>query len=192
MFSRFDRAPCILKICAFLFLSTSALAQFTVVTGTVTDPNGVPYANGTVSAQLITAGVTPTLNGQSFSMTAGPTPLSSAGSFVMQLVSNAAMVPATLKWKFTVCSATGSIQPAGGTGPQCFTASITISGATQSVSATLSAAAPALSITGGIASGLSGGGNTVVLSAGGGIVMTCNATGGCTITDGSGDTLFIG
>lgn len=128
-----------------LFLSPLALAQFTLVSGTVTDPNGLPYALGTITAQLVTAGVSPTVNGSSFAMAASAG-LNSAGSFTMQLVSNALMVPSTLQWSFTVCSAQGTIQPAGGNGSQCFTVLITISGASQSISSTLSAAAPALSV----------------------------------------------
>ncbi len=126
-----------------LLLAPFAAAQFTLVSGTVTDPHGTPYALGTITAQLITAGTSPTINGSSFSMTASAG-LNSAGSFTMQLVSNALMLPNTLQWGFTVCSAQGTVQPAGGTGSQCFSLPITISGATQSITATLSAAAPAL------------------------------------------------
>lgn len=127
-----------------IFLAPLALAQFTLVSGTVVDPNGIPYANGTITAQLILAGVTPTLNGGSFAMT-GSAGLNSAGSFSMQLVSNSSMVPNTLQWSFTVCSAGGTVLPSGGTGPQCFTpARITITGATQSISTQLNAAALAL------------------------------------------------
>lgn len=140
-----------------VLLAPFAAAQFTLVSGTVTDPNGTPYALGTITAQLITAGVSPTINGNSFAMTAS-SGLSSAGSFTMQLVSNALMSPNTLQWSFTVCSAVGTVQPAGGTGPQCFTLPITISGATQSISATLSAAAPALSKV----SAVGGAGNIVI------------------------------
>src|SRR5208282_5820025 len=126
-----------------LLLAPFAAAQFTLVSGTVVDPNGLPYALGTITAQLITAGVSPTVNGNSFAMT-GSAGLNSTGSFTMQLVSNALMVPSTLQWSFQVCSAIGTVQPAGGPGPVCFTTLITISGATQNISATLSAAAPAL------------------------------------------------
>ena len=129
---------------SIVLFSILAAAQFTLVSGTVTDPNGTPYALGTISAQVVTAGVTPTVNGSAFSMSAGPANLSTAGSFTLNLVSSTAMSP-NLQWKFTVCSSAGTILPAGGTGPVCFTSTITITGATQSISATLSAAAPALS-----------------------------------------------
>lgn len=170
-----------------LLVAPMAAQNFTTVTGTVTDPNGVPYANGTVSAQLITAGVTPTLGGSSFSMSAGPTPLSGTGSFLMQLASNTAMVPSTLKWKFTVCSAGGTIQPAGGTGPQCFTALITITGAAQSVSAALSAVAPALAAAIAVATGVAANGQTIVALPTG-ITETCAGANGCIIADSAGDS----
>ena len=46
-------------------LSLSAFAQFTLVTGTITDPSGIPYAFGTISPTLNTpGGGIVTLNGQ--------------------------------------------------------------------------------------------------------------------------------
>ena len=176
-----------------LLLAAPAAAQnFTIVSATVVDPNGIPYANGTVSALLITNGVTPLLNGNPFSGSSGPANLSSTGSFTMQLASNTAIVPSTLKWQFTVCSAAGTVNPAIGTGPQCFTTLITISGATQNLSATLSALAPALTIpVAGTATGVSNAGQTIVLNSTG-ITMTCPGTLGCTIADGAGDVATIG
>jgi hypothetical protein len=135
---------------ALLLLASSlAAAQFTLVTATVVDPNGTPYALGTVSAQLITNGVTPTLNGLGFSMSSGPANLDTTGSFTMSLVSNTAMVPTGLHWQFTVCSSAGSIPPAGGNGPVCFTALVSVTGANQNISSILDALAPALSNAGG-------------------------------------------
>src|SRR5271170_3382022 len=127
-----------------LLFSSLAAAQFTLVSATVVDPNGNPYALGTVSAQVVTAGVTPTLNGLSFSMSSGPANLDATGSFTMSLVSSTSMVP-NLNWLFTVCSAKGTVQPAGGPGPVCFTSSISITGATQNISTTLDALAPVIS-----------------------------------------------
>ena len=126
-----------------------AFGQFTTVSGTVIDPNGIPYAGGTITAKLVLSGVTPTLNGGSFSMT-GSAGLSKAGSFTMNLADNSVMVPNTLQWSFTVCSAIGTVNPAIGTGSQCFTpAPITISGSSQSISTQLQAAALALTMTSG-------------------------------------------
>ncbi|HWE00675.1 MAG TPA: hypothetical protein VG345_16605 [Bryobacteraceae bacterium] len=50
-----------------------------------------------------------------------------------------------MQWAFTVAIAPGVIPP-WGTGPQSFVSNITIAGASQSVSATLTAAAPALTV----------------------------------------------
>jgi hypothetical protein len=131
-----------------ILFSSAAWAQFTTVTGTVIDPNGIPYAGGTITAQLVITGTTPTLNGGSFSMT-GAAGLNPAGKFTMRLADSNVMVP-NLQWSFTVCSGTGTIQPAGGTGPQCFTpAPITITSGSQDISAQLQAAALALSNGGG-------------------------------------------
>lgn len=44
-----------LILCVCL-LSGAAFAQFTTVTGTVTDPNGLPYANGTIAPVLVISG----------------------------------------------------------------------------------------------------------------------------------------
>jgi hypothetical protein len=128
---------------AFL-LALPCAAQFTLVSATVVDPNGNPYALGTVSAQVVTAGVTPTLNGLSFSMSSGPANLDTTGSFTMSLVSSTSMVP-NLNWLFTVCSSKGTVQPAGGPGPVCFTSSISVTGAAQNISTTLNALAPVIS-----------------------------------------------
>lgn len=137
----------ILRWLFLLFLTSLASAQFTTVTGTVLDPNSVPYANGTITAQLVLSGTTPTINGGSFSMT-GSAGLDKTGSFIMRLADSLVMSP-NANWSFTVCSSGGTVQPAGGTGPQCFTpAPITITGASQSITAQLHAAALALTFGG--------------------------------------------
>ncbi len=137
-------AAFVLRFALLFALVGCCAAQFTLVTATVVDPNGVPYADGNVSAQVVTSGTTPTLNGLSFSMSSGPANLSATGSFTMSLVSSTAMVP-NLPWLFTICSGIGTVLPAGGPGPVCFTSSISITGAAQNISATLNAAAPAIS-----------------------------------------------
>jgi hypothetical protein len=128
-------------------LSLLASAQFTTVTGTVTDPNGIPYANGTIVATLITT-ATPTFTATGFPYTPPtlPTGLSINGSFTLQLADNTQLSPAATKYNFTVCSGPGTVLPAGGPGPICFSlaAPITISGASQSITANLVAVAPAL------------------------------------------------
>lgn len=151
-----------------------ARAQFTVVTGTVTDPNGLPYSNATISAQIVNfGGVSPTLNGQSFTGQTSPVQLNAVGAFTMRLADNNVVLPAGTMWRFRVNQSPGIAVPFG-TGPQTFALNITITGASQSISATLSAAAPAQTI------GLGGSGvssiNTltgaIVLAAGTNITLT--------------------
>jgi hypothetical protein len=132
-----------------MLLGGSAAAQFTNVTGTVIDPNGVPYANGTISPVLVLPGGTsPTLNGLSYSPPTQPIGLDAAGSFSFNIADNNLLQPAATKWNFTVCSAKGTVNPAVGTGSQCFSlaAPITITGASQDISANLNAVALALTV----------------------------------------------
>jgi hypothetical protein len=128
-------------------LGTAAAAQFTTVTGTVVDPNGLPYANGTiVSVLILPGGTSPTLSGLPYSPPTQPVGLDATGSFTLQLADNNVLLPGGTTWNFTVCSALGTVQPAGGKGPVCFTLAspITITGTSQSISANLNAVALAL------------------------------------------------
>lgn len=148
------RKPLLLALAIFgaLLFSNAASAQnITSVSGTVVDPNGLPYANGTIQAQLIPAGITPTIpppcNGQS-QTPCSVNPFTSAsldinGHFSMNLASNVVLTPSGTKWQFTV-SGTSGLPPPVGTGTQTFASSITISGASQNISSTLNALAPAL------------------------------------------------
>lgn len=162
-------------------LSTPLLAQggFTTVTGTITDPNGVKWSCGSISAQLITAGGTaPTLNGGGFSSQTSPVQLGcptipgsgANGSFAMRLADSGVISPGTTTWKFTV-NTTGNAPPLG-TGPQSFTYTSAINCSTNTpstctsntmdISSQLSALAPAL---GGSGGGSASGGpipNTVI------------------------------
>jgi hypothetical protein len=146
----------------FLLLTPLAAAQFTTVSGTVTDPNGLPYANGTISAQLvISASPVFTATKQPYTPPTQPVGLSPAGSFVMQLADVTALSPGGGTYSFKVSCAAGCVPVAGGKGPISFTVTgITISGASQSITTTLTAAAPALSNSAG----------------GGGTVTTVNGT----------------
>jgi hypothetical protein len=129
-------------------LGTAAAAQFTTVTGTVVDPNGLAYANGTiVSVLILPGGTSPTLGGLPYTPPTQPVGLDATGSFTIQLADNTQLQPGGTTWNFTVCSAIGTVQPAGGKGPVCFTLAspITISGTSQSITANLNAAALALS-----------------------------------------------
>lgn len=138
------------KVFALLVFSFAfalpAFAQFTQVSATVVDPNSIPYVYGSVSAVLVTPGGGPgaviTATGQSC---CGPrnAVLDGNGAFVMQLEDNALVTPAATKWQFTV-NETPGIQPPLGYGSVSFSVTLTITGATQSISTQLNAAAPAL------------------------------------------------
>jgi hypothetical protein len=153
--------------CPFL-----ALAQYTTVTGTVTDVNGLAYSGGQMKAQLVLNGgavtgqPTVTINNLAqcnaggfgsapcqipFPGTIGPFALDANGNMPtggVQFPNNSLVTPAGTQWLFTI-NETPGIPPPGGTGPQTCTATITITGGSQSVSTQL-ATCPALSkITGG-------------------------------------------
>ena len=130
---------------AFLLAAIPARAQFTSVSATVTDPNGIPYGNGTMSA-VLTPGSPGgwTLSGQPYSGRVGPITLDSTGSFTANFGSNAIILPAGTTWQITVNSNQGGIAPPLGTGAQTFSVNLTISGASQSITAALDAAAPKL------------------------------------------------
>lgn len=140
-----------MRILRWLFLASLtslAAAQFTTVTGTVTDPNSIPYANGTITAALVTS-ATPIFSATNLPYTppTQPVGLNSAGSFVMRLADVTALTPGGSTWTFTVCSGPGTVQPAGGAGPVCFTVpALVIAGASQSITVQLHAAAVALTI----------------------------------------------
>ena len=138
------RTKLLLLLC--LLCSGSAFGQFTLVSGTVTDPNGLYYSYATITAQLVISG-TPVFTATNLPYTppTQPVGLSSGGSFTMQLASNGALTPGGSTWTFQVCSSAGTVPPAFGNGPICFTvAGVTLSGSSQSLSSTLSTAAPAL------------------------------------------------
>jgi hypothetical protein len=143
-----------------LLFAPSLFAQTTQtsVTGTITDSNSVAYYPATVQACLTPVTTDPVVNGQHVNPNQGvnycgpSVQTSPAGSFTMALWPNSGITPGATQWNFKV-TAQGSPQPAG-KGPQTFQSVITISGSSQSVSATLSAAAPVLLNSGGSASPL--------------------------------------
>lgn len=154
------------RIALFLslfFAALPALAQVTAVTGTVTDSNAVPYAGGTIKAQLVLAGpgatgqATVTVNnaqqcrsaGQGsapcqvpFQGTVGPVALDNTGSFSLSLQDNALVNFVGSQWLLSVTNP--GAPPPLGTGPQSCSATLTITGASQSVTSSFSAC-PALS-----------------------------------------------
>jgi hypothetical protein len=130
-----------------VLLAGSAFAQFTTVSGTVIDPNGLPYSNGTINATLIFSGGTPMLNGVPYQPPTQATLLDLSGSFKLQLADTSLLSPAGSKWLFTLCSSAGSVQPAFGKGSVCAsTAGLTISGVSQNISTQLNAVALPLTV----------------------------------------------
>ena len=125
------------------------VAPLDTVNFTVTDPCGIPYGGGQITAQLVPQQPYFTSNGAQWAGSAqsGPATLTAAGSGTMSLVNNPSLFlangsPGGSQWMFTVTD-NGSPPPAG-TGPQQFTATITINANPQSISAALSALAPQL------------------------------------------------
>ena len=140
--------PILAFLAACFLFPAAAFSQTTVVSGTVVDPNGVPYGNGTVTARLTAPGATVTINNQAqctaagagsapcklpIQGTVGPTRMDATGTFSMTLYSNGSINPGGTQWVFTVAISPGVLPP-WGTGQQSFTASITVAGATQSIS----------------------------------------------------------
>src|SRR5882757_3143830 len=131
-----------------LFAPLAFAQNQTIVTGTITDPSGIPYYPATVSACLTPATLYPMVAGQQVNNNPGtnycfgPVSTASNGSFLMSLWGNALITCspacAATQWLFTVVIP-GPVAPVG-FGPQQFTATITISGSSQDIGATLNAA----------------------------------------------------
>lgn len=128
-----------LGVLFFVALAAPALAQRTVVSGTVTDVNGLPYAGGTLQATLsLPVGASgATLNGVQIGGTTQRVTLDSTGSFLMQLPDNNVVLPGGTQWTFNVNISPGAPLPLGN-GPQSCSATLTITGASQSISSNLS------------------------------------------------------
>lgn len=140
-------------LCAFLlafFFAPAARAQctFGVVTGTITDPNGLPYSNGSISATLVNPNppMQPLCGGVAIGGFAQAS-LDVNGSFTMNLAANAAIVPSGTTWVFTVNGNSNLPRPVGLGGVTFTTSGLTIVAGPQSLSTTLSALAPALTVT---------------------------------------------
>jgi hypothetical protein len=147
------------KIATIIFLGllslfvavTPAAAQTpTVVTGTVTDANGVPYSFAKVSAQLVPTTASPTIIVNGIPTQIGGQQNANAdanGTFSMNLFCNSAgggcsvISPSGTQWQITVNI--NGVPPPAGKGPQACTATLTISGASQSVTSSFNAC-PAL------------------------------------------------
>lgn len=132
-----------------LFFGSPAFAQFTTVTATVKDPDGIPYAGAVMNAILVpSTGGGYTLGGQPYSGRIGPVTLDASGSFTVNFGDVTLITPGSPQWQITVSSAAATIALPLGTGPQSFTytsSGTTISGSSPvSLSTALNALAPAL------------------------------------------------
>lgn len=139
-----------LKLLPVLFLlwPPLLLAQFTQVSGTVTDPTGLPYSNGTITPTLVCSS-SPRFasSGFGYSPPTQPVALDAKGSFVMQLGDVNQLLPPGCTWSFQTCSAAGTVQPGSPitSGPVCFTITgIVVTGPAMNISSQLDAAAPKL------------------------------------------------
>ena len=125
-----------------VLISQLVLAQYTNVSATITDPNGQPYANCTGSASWIDQNTTPghqsLLYGSVFQKQATISGCDGFGHFTMRLADNNQISPTPSQWQFNICSAANNV------GKTCFITLATVTGATQDLSATISAAAPPL------------------------------------------------
>lgn len=136
-----------MKLLFFIFFLVSAFASAqTTVTGTIVDPNGNAYANGTAAAYSVAT------SGQPTSSTS-PVSTNGAGFFTLVLNANT--------YVFTICAPPVNLGPTQNPTPTqvCFTSSpIAISGGSQDVSTQLNAVAKLLgptatAVPGGVASG---------------------------------------
>lgn len=110
----------------------------TTVTGTLTDPQGLPMRYGSIKFVLISpGGPAPTLNGLPITGIVGPTGLDFNGGFTLNLADNNVVLPAGTAWRATICPIVGQTCieftfPAGGQAG-------TITGASMNLTATLNA-----------------------------------------------------
>jgi fibronectin-binding autotransporter adhesin len=166
---------------AFLF-APAARAQFTTVTATVKDPNGIPYAGAVLNAILVpSTGGGYTLSGNPYSGRIGPVTLDSSGSFTVNFGDVTLISPGSPQWQITIDSAAATISLPLGTGPQSFTytsTGTTISGSSPvSLTTALNALAPKLT------NFASGGSGTISCSISAAVLFeTAANTAGCAST----------
>jgi len=134
-----------LYFAAFLLAALPVAAQTTAVTGTITDPNGVPYSFASVNVSLTPASAGPALCGINRMGSVPTFTTNVSGFFSINLCPNASVTPSGSQWLFSVAIFPG-IEPPAGLGPQSFSLAITIAGASQDVSVSLSGVAPVLSL----------------------------------------------
>lgn len=132
------RGAAIKILLLIIALSTVGVCQYVNTTAFVTDPYGRPYSNGTFQAVWVNqsgSSQLPLLNGYTFQTTVVGA-LNSAGYFTTQVADNNQITPTPSQWQWTICT-----QKITGQSSICFTTLITMTGATQNISAALNAAA---------------------------------------------------
>src|SRR5579859_3184146 len=113
-----------------LLLAADAVAQTTVVTGTIQDSTGQAYTYGTWQVSFHPNGFMPTqylLNGQPFTQLYTGT-MDVNGLFSVTIADNSQITPSGSQWDFQVCANTNT---------PCSTVILTISGASQDVSSAI-------------------------------------------------------
>ena len=159
-FLRDGVAPVAVLLLALLAgaLQTSAQTQ-TTLTGTIVDPNGVPYSGARVTVSLVAGGPgTPTYTpcnnpgaGCQFVLP-GPTTANAAGAFSITEWATSSILPAGSTYTIGV-DESGVPLPFGTGAQRCQITGVTFAAATFDVSAVLSAACPALTLPFGAGSG---------------------------------------
>lgn len=118
------------SVLTILLLCISGWAQYTNATATVTDPNGALYANCLYRVDFV---ATVTSAPSTFVNTNQTFPTSYSGScnasgvLSVRLPDNNQVTPPSSQWKFSICSSNGAT---------CFNNTVTITGASQTVTFT--------------------------------------------------------
>lgn len=133
----------LLPLIALSVLPSHAQTGYTVVTATVRDPNNALYVNAPYNVSFVdpgTSGLLPLLNGSVFQQTYSGISTDANGHLTILLPDNVLIGSTSgelnTQWRFSICSAF-NLYPGP---PYCFTATLTITGNTQDISAALKAA----------------------------------------------------
>lgn len=167
------------------------MAQHTTVSAQVKDANNSLYRNCTGSANFIgqntVPGAGPYLLGGGVFQTVVPIACDGSANFQISLADNNQITPTPSQWSFAICSAIGAYPGP----PICFTALITITGATQSITTNLQSVAALLPTSGSAitleTNGVINGSQALLnLIQGTNITITDNGVGGITINSSGG------
>jgi hypothetical protein len=170
----------------FLLLVSSASAQFLTITGTVKDPLGHPYQNGSGRVVLVPQNQQWLINNTNpVTSPVAIGGLDSFGSFSIQLPSTAVIAPSSAgpQWQFSFCSQSYQAQPI----PVCFTMTPLSLTTSQDISTTIQAQAAYLPLVGGAALTLETNGTLNVVQS----LLNLTGSGVIQVTDnGSGTDTF--